>query len=173
MFESTPRAFKVRAGGFATRSYLGPSILWNSFLRPITLEPKVVDPYNLGDYWSVDRDLSSGKLVPFFWGGGLLGGIRERAEKGKEQDVKSLVVHDLMWRIVLQQSLPLQLMARKACAKCNKWRSPSSSRRFQIMLVGFQKFTKPEMAFHNDARFYIDLFNNEIKKFAKFLTPMG
>ena len=39
----------------------------------ITLEPKVVDPYNLGDSWSVDRDLSSGKSVPFSEGGGKVG----------------------------------------------------------------------------------------------------
>ena len=44
----------------------------------LTFEPKVVDPYNLGDSWSVDRDLSSGKSVPFSGGaGGLLGRIGE------------------------------------------------------------------------------------------------
>ena len=43
------------------------------------MEPKVVDPYNLSDSWSVDPDLSSGKSVPFSRGGGLSGDIRERA----------------------------------------------------------------------------------------------
>ena len=49
------------------------------FQIAITFEPKVVDPYNLGDSWSVDQDLSSGKLVPYSGGGGsLLGGIEEK-----------------------------------------------------------------------------------------------
>ena len=36
----------------------------------ITLEPKVVDPYNLGDCWSVDQDLSSAKSWSKSQGGG-------------------------------------------------------------------------------------------------------
>ena len=45
----------------------------------ITFEPKVVDPYNLGDSWSVDQYLSSGKSVPFFRGEGPVGDIPDRA----------------------------------------------------------------------------------------------
>ena len=46
------------------------SMFFFDFQIVITLEPKVVDPYNLGDSWSVDRGLSSGKWMPFSAGRG-------------------------------------------------------------------------------------------------------
>ena len=51
---------------------------FSNFKIAITLEPKVVDPYNLGDSWSGDLEtyhLASRR----HFGGGLLGCIGERA----------------------------------------------------------------------------------------------
>ena len=62
----------------ATKKRLSP-VLSNLNIA-ITLEPEVVDPYNLGDSWSWDRDLLPGKVVPFSEGGGLLGCEGERGE---------------------------------------------------------------------------------------------
>ena len=99
----------------------------------ITLEPKVVDPYNPGDSWSLDRDLSSGKAVPFS-GGGLLGG---NEEKPKNLDTADKTY----WAFTFTS---------------NVWGTPSSSATIHKLSVGFKSFVKLDIALRNNAKSCVD-----------------